>query len=127
GRPVAAHAHDDDAVEGGVGAPVAAAVEPAPLDLAARRRDRAGAAQLGERGLRADALRVVADEQQHLGRRAGPHPVRLDQRGRARACQPFQVDVVGLDLLVERQPAPGERAQAGHGRSGGRGERPGPR
>src|ERR687886_1453828 len=46
GRLVAAHAGDDDPVEGGVGPPVAAAVEPVPGRLAARRGDRAGAAQL---------------------------------------------------------------------------------
>src|SRR3954467_6864389 len=48
-RLVAAHAHDDHAVKGGVGLPVAAAVEPVAGDLAARGGDRAGAAELGQR------------------------------------------------------------------------------
>ena len=39
-----AHPHDDDAVEGGVGLPVSAAVQPVAAGLAARGRDRAGAA-----------------------------------------------------------------------------------
>src|SRR3712207_1955055 len=52
GRPVAAHAGDDDPVKGGVGPTAAAAVEPVADRLAARGRDRAGAAQLRERGLR---------------------------------------------------------------------------
>ena len=43
-RLVAAHAHDDHAVKGGVGLPVATAVEPMSGDLAARGGDRAGAA-----------------------------------------------------------------------------------
>src|SRR3712207_6246126 len=46
GRRMAAHARDD-AVQGGVGLAVAAAVEPVPVGLAAGGRDRAGAAQLG--------------------------------------------------------------------------------
>ena len=44
---MAPHAHDDHAVKGGVGLPVAAAVEPVAGDLAARGGDRAGAAELG--------------------------------------------------------------------------------
>src|SRR3954453_23807971 len=58
-RLVAAHAHDDHAVKGGVGLPVAAAVEPVAGDLAARGGDRAGAAELGQRALGVDPVRVV--------------------------------------------------------------------
>src|SRR3954453_10089977 len=126
GRLVAAHAGDDDPEEGGVGPPVAAAVEPVAGRLAARGRDRAGAAQLRERGLRTDPLRVVADEQQHRRGRARPHPVRLDQLGRAGGGQPLEVGVVAPDLLVEPQPATGDRAQAGLRRRGRRGDRPRP-
>src|SRR5215213_10052098 len=85
GRPVAAQTRDDDPVQGGVGLPVAAAVEPVSGRLAARRRDRAGAAELRERGLGADPPGVVADDQEHLRRRARAHPVRPDQLGRALA------------------------------------------
>src|SRR3954471_5040208 len=56
GGLVEAHACDDDAVEGGVGLPVAAAVQPVAVGPAAGRRDRTGAAQLGECPLRPDAL-----------------------------------------------------------------------
>src|SRR3712207_7892343 len=48
GGLVGAHPHDDDAVEGGIGLPVPAAVQPVPAGLAAGCRDRAGAAELGE-------------------------------------------------------------------------------
>src|SRR3712207_7477707 len=42
GGLVEAHACDDDAVEGGVGLPVAASVQPVAVGLAAGRRYRAG-------------------------------------------------------------------------------------
>src|SRR4051794_10063582 len=63
GGLVEAHAGDDDAVERGVGLAVAASVQPVAVGPAAGRRDRAGAAQLGESPLRPNALGVVADEQ----------------------------------------------------------------
>src|SRR4051794_23967329 len=113
GRLVAAHAGDDDPVEGGVGPPVAAAVEPVAGRLAARGGDRAGAAQLRERGLRTDPLRVVAEEEQHRRGRARPPPVRLDQLGRAGGGQRLEGAGVGPGLPLERQPAPGGPAPAG--------------
>src|SRR5918994_6966370 len=58
GGLVEAHACDDDAVKGGVGLPVAASVQPVAAGPAAGRRYRAGAAQLGEGGLRANPLGV---------------------------------------------------------------------
>jgi hypothetical protein len=64
---VAAQAHDDHAVKGGVGLPVATPVEPVTGDLAARGGDRAGAAELGKGALGVYPLRVVADQDQHLG------------------------------------------------------------
>src|SRR4051812_9642807 len=54
GGLVEAHAGDDDAVERGVGLTVAASVQPVAVGPAAGRRDRAGAAQLGESPLRPD-------------------------------------------------------------------------
>ena len=59
------HADDHDAVEGGVGLPVAATVQPAALGLAAGGLHGAGAAQGGERGRGAQPLGVVpgCDEQ----------------------------------------------------------------
>src|SRR5215212_11945882 len=70
--PMGPHPHDDDAVEGGIGLPMPAAVQPVPAGLPARGRDRADAAELGEGGLGADPLEVVADEDEHLRGRAGP-------------------------------------------------------
>jgi hypothetical protein len=62
GGLVGAHAHDDHAMEGGVGLPMPAAVQPVPAGLAARGRDRAGAAEFDEGGFRADPLGFVADQ-----------------------------------------------------------------
>src|ERR671917_2891025 len=53
---MAAHAHDDHAVKGGVGLPVAAAVEPVSGDLAAGGGDWAGAAEFGKGALGVDPL-----------------------------------------------------------------------
>ena len=57
---MAAHARHDDTVQGSVGPPIAAAVQAVAVGLAARRRDRAGAAQLGERGRAAAVASLVA-------------------------------------------------------------------
>ena len=59
GGLVVAHADDGDVVQGGVALPVAAFVEPVPVGLAAGGGDGAGAAELGERGLAADAFGIV--------------------------------------------------------------------
>ncbi len=56
-RLMSAHAHDDDPIQCGVRLSVSATVEPMPVGLAARRWNGAGAAQLGERGLRWDSRR----------------------------------------------------------------------
>src|SRR4051794_33142783 len=71
GRLVAAHAGDDDPVEGGVGPPVAAAAEPVAGRLAARGGDRAGAAQLRGRGPPTEPPPGVPRRGQHRPRR-GP-------------------------------------------------------
>src|SRR5918912_3553158 len=69
GGLVAAHAGDDDPVESGVGLVMSAAVEPMPGCLAARGRDRTGAAQLGKSCFAADPIGVIANKDQHFGRR----------------------------------------------------------
>src|SRR3954449_1652521 len=63
---VAAHSCDDDPVEGGIGLAIASAIQSMTAGLAAGRRHRAGAAHFGECCFRADALRIVADKDQHL-------------------------------------------------------------
>ena len=70
----------------------------------------------GSRHESAPSVRQRKRKPEHLGRRARPHAVRPDQLGRALPRQPPEVRVVGADLLVMRQPAPGQRAQAGLGR-----------
>src|SRR5664280_93919 len=59
GRLVVAESGDHGPMQGGIGLPVAAAVEPVPGGLARGGRDRVGAAQRGETGLAVDAVRVV--------------------------------------------------------------------
>ena len=106
---MAAHPDDDDAVEGGVGLPVAAAVEPVPVVLP-RGGDRAGAAQFRERRLRADPLRVVA-RRGAASPRPCPRPSRgLEQCRRACFGQVSRWRVMGLDLGVEHEPAPRDGA-----------------
>ena len=75
-----AHAHDDHAVKGGVGLPVAAAVEPVAGNLATGGWDRAGAAELGKGALGVDPVRVVADQDQHLRGGACLDAISLHQR-----------------------------------------------
>ena len=83
-----------------------------PLDA----EDWACPAQLGECCLRVDALRIVPDKQQHLGRSAEAI-VRLQQFGRAGDCQDFQVSVaVLLDLASSSSQRRGDCAQARLGR-----------
>jgi len=65
-------------------------------------------AQFGERGFRANPIRIVAGKEEHLGGRAGPDPGHLDQLGRGLFCQLLQVDIVGLDLFIKGQPTSGE-------------------
>ncbi len=58
-----------DAAQSGVALPVAASVEPVPVGLTAGSRDGAGAAELSERGLAANAFGIVAgDDGQHRRR-----------------------------------------------------------
>src|SRR5664280_2734035 len=59
GRLVVAQSGDHGPMQGGIGLPVAAAVEPVPGGLARGGRDRVGAAQRGETGLAVDAVRFV--------------------------------------------------------------------
>ena len=63
GGLVVAHADDGNVVQGGVVLPVAAFVEPVPVGLAAGGGDGAGAAELGKRGLAADAFGVVPGDE----------------------------------------------------------------
>jgi len=71
-----------------------------------------GSAQLCKRGLRADALRVITGEDQHLRGRACPYPVRLDHLRSERRGPCIEVCIMTLDLLIKRQPMPGHRTQA---------------
>ena len=87
---------------------VTAAVEPVPGGLSARRRDRTGTAQLGKRRLRADPVRIVAHQKQHLRRCARGNPVGFKHSRRTLLRQVIEVTVMGLDLGVKCEPAPGD-------------------
>src|SRR5918994_5582538 len=103
---------DGDQVECAVGVAVAAAVvETVAGGLARGRRDRAGAAERGERALASQAVDVLPGADEQLSRGAGRDG---EQPGRARrgaADQPLELLVERGDLLVEGLAAPRERAQ----------------
>src|SRR5215218_6191182 len=106
-----AQAADGDQVQGAVGVAVAAVVETVAGGLARGRRDRAGAAERGERALAAQALDVLPGADEQLSGVAGRD---AEQRGRARrraADQPLELLVERGDLLVEGLDTPRQRAQ----------------
>src|SRR3954453_12680641 len=102
GGLVEAHPPDRREVEGGIGLPVAAAVEAVPAGgHPRRRRDRAGAAEFGEGCFGSDPFPVVAEDDQHLGGgvRADTEPIA--QRRRRVDGELVEVPVVVVDLVVE--------------------------
>ena len=67
GRLVELHPDDDGSIEGRVGVSVAASIEAVPTGGHPRRgRDRAGAAELREGGLRTNPVGVIAEDDQQL-------------------------------------------------------------
>ena len=71
---VVPHADDDRPIEGGVGLAVTASIEAVPTGGHPRRgRDRAGAAELREGGLRTNPVGVIAEDDQQLSRGVGAH------------------------------------------------------
>jgi hypothetical protein len=81
GRLVKAHADDQDPVERGVQLPVASSVEPVPGRSCRTRPGLADSGELGERGLRADPLGIVADHDQDFGGGVRTDPERFHQFG----------------------------------------------
>src|SRR5664279_3154363 len=81
GRLVVAQSGDHGPMQGGIGLPVAAAVEPVPGGLARGGRDRVGAAQRGETGLAVDAVRVVPGCGEQGGGAVRATPVRARSAG----------------------------------------------
>ena len=77
---VESHADDDGSIEGGVGLSVAAPIEAVPAGgPPGRGRDRARAAELREGGVRTNPVRVIAEEDQQLGRGVGAHTEALTE------------------------------------------------
>ena len=111
-----AHPHDDDAMKSRVRLPVASAVQPMAGRLAAGGWDRTGAAKLGKGGFGADPIGIVTNQDQHLGCRASGDAMSFHHGRRAGCRQRIEMTIMGLDLGIERQPAPREGAQGGFGR-----------
>jgi hypothetical protein len=101
-----AHPDDGDDVQRTVsGAVTAAAESVTAAGTAAAGGLRSDAAELGEGSFVADAVGVVADGDEELSGDLGADPVELDQLGRGRADEGFDLLVEGLDLVVELLPA----------------------
>ena len=81
GARIPAQAGEHDGVEGGVGLPVAAAVETAALGLAGGRLDGAGAAQGREGRLAVESLGVVAGGEEEGCGGVGADAVAVQQGG----------------------------------------------
>lgn len=107
---MAAHPSNDHTIESGVGLTVAAAVEPVARGLPARGRNRTNATQLGEGRFGANALRIVAHQDQHLDRRASHYPMSFLQSWGAGYGQSIDSGIVALDLSIEHKPAAGQSA-----------------
>ena len=77
---VESHADDDGSREGGVGLSVAASIEAVPAGgHPGRGRDRARAAELRAGGVRTNPVRVIAEDDQQLGRGVGAHTEALPE------------------------------------------------
>ena len=119
GGLVEAHAHDGGPVERGVGLSVSAAVQAVPAAGHSRAGgDRAGAAELRERGLGLDPVWVVAEHDQQLSGGVGADAVALAQCWRRLGCERVQQRVMGPDLLIEVEPSPRQALQRLLGRGG---------
>ena len=121
GRLVELHPDDDGAIEGRVGVSVAASIEAVPTGGHPRRgRDRAGAAELREGGLRTNPIGVIAEDDQQLSRGVGAHTEALAEGRRCRGGETREVLVVQRDFLGERHPPTGERPEGVLGGRAGR-------
>jgi hypothetical protein len=87
GRWVAVHADQGDAPQGVVGPPVTGPVEPVAVGAARGRGDGCGTAQVGEGGLGAQPLGVVAGGNQQLAGGVDPDPGRASRVGATAATR----------------------------------------
>src|ERR1700754_5013540 len=112
GRLVMAHPHDGGDVERAVSRPVASPAESvAAGGSSAARWLWCDAAELGEGGLVADAVGVVAGGDEELAGELDPDAVQLDECRCGSAHQDFDLPVQRLDLLVEDLPSACQVAQ----------------
>ena len=112
GRLVEWHPDDDGSIEGRVGVSVAASIEAVPPGGHPRRgRDRAGAAELREGGLRTNPVGVIAEDDQQLSRGVDAHTEALAEGRCCRGGETREVLVVQRDFLGESHPPTGERPE----------------
>ena len=89
------HADDDAAIECGVRLSVATPREAVPAGGSpGRGRDRTRAAQLRDGGFRVNPVWVIAEEDEHFGRRAGADTEARTEGGRRLSRQSREVPVV---------------------------------
>ena len=106
-----AHSDDGHPVEGGIRLAIAPAVQPVSAGLATRGRHGADAAELCECGFGPDPLRIVAENDQHIGDGAGRHARRRHQNRSPLAHQSFENGFMLLDFRIQDQPSSGQRPQ----------------
>src|SRR5205823_5612181 len=119
GAGVVAHAAQHDGVQGVVGCPVAAAVEPVSVGAPGAGGDRRGAAQVGQGGLGAAPFGVVAGGDQQLAGHVGSGSVDGAGGRGGGGDQGAEAPVGQRDLGVQAVHPAGDGAQRGGGRGGG--------
>ena len=125
GRWVAAHPDQGNAPQGVVGLAVTAAVESVAVGAARGRRDRGGAAKMGEGGLAAEPMGIVTGGHQQLPGGVDPNPGQGDQGRRGRGDQQLELSIKLSELGLELLPAASQGPQARLGRGYWAGQGPG--
>ena len=122
GAAVVLRADYRDAVKGGVGGAVAAAVESVAVSASGRRGYRSGAAEVGERRLRAKAFGIVAHRRQEARGRLRAVSVDGHEVGRGLGGKCAQLGVVLINFPMELLVAAGQAAQGELGSGSGVGQ-----
>src|SRR4051794_28538513 len=111
GGGIPAQAGESDAVQGGVGLPIAAAVESAPQGLAGGRFDRADSAEGGEGGFGVEPVGVVTRGDEQGGAGVGSYAVAGQQVRGVSGQDGGQPLVQVVDLLGQQGDPLGQQAQ----------------
>lgn len=102
---------DGDHVQGAVGAAIAARVQAVTARLSRGGGDRTGRAEVGEGGLAAKAVDVLAGADEELCCMMGADPDELESSRRDLAHKAFERAIERGDLDVERRDAAGDASQ----------------